>query len=84
MTNADVPSLAVEGIIENPVNPFTGKPIDSDEKSAHKQYIYGGSTKLDKEITIYPQGSWFSVHDDIWNGDNWTVEAEGSYLPDSN
>ena len=39
MTNADVPTLAADGIIENPVNPFTGKPINSDEKTAHDQYI---------------------------------------------
>ena len=27
MTNADVPSIALKGIVENPVNPFTGKEI---------------------------------------------------------
>ena len=27
ITNADVPYIAVNGIIENPVNPFTGNPI---------------------------------------------------------
>ena len=30
MTNADVPYLATNGIIDNPVNPFTGNPITMD------------------------------------------------------
>lgn len=39
MTNADVPVLAMNGLIDNPVNPFTGKVINSDEKTAHKKYL---------------------------------------------
>ncbi len=34
MTNADVPSLALRGIEENPVNPFTGNAISEQEKEA--------------------------------------------------
>ena len=33
MTNADVPTLAMEGLIENPVNPFTHKPVSSAPKN---------------------------------------------------
>ncbi len=32
MTNADTPVLATEGLIQDPVNPFTGKPLTSDAK----------------------------------------------------
>lgn len=32
MTNADVPTLALESIIEHPLNPFTGNAIDSSSK----------------------------------------------------
>lgn len=39
MTHADVPTLATDGAIENPVNPFTGKPINSNEKLAHDQFL---------------------------------------------
>jgi hypothetical protein len=40
MTNADVPTLAVEGLIEEPVNPFTGNAISSDYKTENnKQYV---------------------------------------------
>ena len=34
MTNADVPTIALDGLLENPVNPFTGKAISSEEKES--------------------------------------------------
>ena len=40
MTNADTPSLALSGIIENPINPFTGNPIDSSKKQEGVQKIF--------------------------------------------
>ena len=33
MTNADTPSLAFSGLIDNPVNPFTGNPITDEGKN---------------------------------------------------
>ena len=39
MTQADVPTLALSGLIENPVNPFSGNPIDSTAKSEPVQYL---------------------------------------------
>ncbi len=32
MTNADVPTLALEGLVENPINPFTGEQINNNFK----------------------------------------------------
>ena len=37
MTNADVPTLATQGVIEGATNPFTGVAITMDEKTAHDQ-----------------------------------------------
>lgn len=74
MTNADVPALAVEGVIANPVNPFTGKKISSDEKTAHAQKI---TTSCNWEIddTAYTfdtsDGEWYEVKDNIFEADNW-------------
>ena len=34
MTNADTPILALDGLIDAPVNPFTGKPITNAAKEA--------------------------------------------------
>ena len=72
MTTADVPTLALKDNVNDPVNPFTGKPINSDEKKDGVTLLY--SEMFD--ITInngkkFMPGDWFSVHDDIFNPDNW-------------
>ena len=47
MTNADTPTLATSGIIENATNPYTGKEINSNEKYLHDQVlIFPGSIAL--------------------------------------
>ena len=75
MTNADTPSLAVSGLIKDPVNPYTGVPIDSSEKLAHDQVIiYPGGIQLEEPDSIKYDNEyqhWISVHDDIFNLDNW-------------
>ena len=40
MTNADVPYLTTLGIIDNPVNPFTGNPLTMDGKTDYPMIIY--------------------------------------------
>lgn len=73
MTNADVPVLATTGLIENPVNPFTGKTITSAEKTAHAQYICRSniwSTSKNNGNTFLPS-QWASVRDNLWDLDNW-------------
>ena len=39
MTIADTPSEALRGLIENPVNPFTGHPISEAAKHEEAQYV---------------------------------------------
>ena len=39
MTIADRPSEAMRGLIENPINPFTGNPINEDAKNEEEQYV---------------------------------------------
>ncbi len=73
MTNADVPTLATSGVIENPVNPYTGKPIHSGEKTAHRQYICL-SDQWDININDgnrYIASHWASVEADMWDPDDW-------------
>jgi len=74
MTNADVPSLAFEGIIDDPVNPFTGKAINTDEKTAHDQYVILSNqwgTDYNNGSTFLPS-AWASVSDDLRDPENWT------------
>ena len=73
MTNADTPTLAMQGIISNPVNPFTGNPINSAKKDEPTQtifYCYEWDTAKNNGTTFMP-GHWFTVHDDVFNRDNW-------------
>ena len=73
MTNADVPLMAMNGLIQNPVNPFTGKPMDDSEKHSHDQFVimsYEWSTLYNNGHTFIPD-RWFSVRDDLWNPENW-------------
>lgn len=75
MTNADVPTLAMDGLIENPVNPFTGKSINSNEKTAHDQFIIMSNIYNVAENggnTFVPAG-WISVKDNIWDKNNWNI-----------
>ena len=83
MTNADVPTLACEGVIENPVNPFTGKAINNDEKTAHGQFIvswhWGWEISVNNGNT-YMACPWVEVKDDIWVRDNWHFYDENVIL----
>lgn len=85
MTNADVPTLATDGIIERPVNPFTGKIINADEKTAHPQYIIDSDAwDISKNNgNIFPPARWYSVHDNIWDKSNWKLAAENAALTDN-
>ncbi|MBR5970601.1 MAG: YidC/Oxa1 family membrane protein insertase [Lachnospiraceae bacterium] len=78
MTIADVPVLATEDVIENPVNPYTGKTLSSKEKDAHRQRVhtshrwdpaYHGETVFDLS-----DGVWYSVEGDIRVKENWVRE----------
>ncbi len=82
MTTADVPYLATQGVIDNPTNPFTGKPITTDEKTAHEQLIPLStvfSTDTNNGNTFIP-GKWASVKDNIWDKKNWKFYNEETVL----
>lgn len=82
MTTADVPTLAMQGVIDNPINPFTGKKIDSSDKYAHNQYIID-SAEWDVSTNngnTFIAGDWYTVHDNIWDHANWKLVAENEVL----
>ena len=54
MTNADVPTIAFSGLIENPTNPFTGKAITDTLKTSNEQFPVYMSFKLtDKNLPAF-------------------------------
>ena len=77
MTNADVPTLATENIINNPVNPFTGNPIDSSRKAGEQHILYSGvfNVAVNNGYTFVPD-QWYSVKDNIFDFDNWEYLGE--------
>ena len=73
MTNADVPTIAFDKTVENPVNPFTGKKIDSSYKDNERiELIWSREWHVSKNNgeTFLPD-YWFTVHDNIYKKDNW-------------
>ena len=75
MTNADVPTYAMKGLIDNPVNPFTGNPVNNVEKFSHPQYVLGSPKWVvdgNNGNTFLP-GLWLSVEKDMRYKNNWTV-----------
>lgn len=74
MTNADVPALSMEGIIQNPVNKNTGNPIDYGNKE--KGFVVVSSTLWspdgqNKTTFKLNDNEFFFVKDEITNPDNW-------------
>lgn len=82
MTNADVPALAEKGILTDTANPFTGKEVSDAYKHSgemvltdSKNWNVAGNDGYRFDIK---GGSWWSVHDDIFDMDNWKkLDGEG-------
>ncbi len=82
MTNGDTPTIAMQGLIKDPVNPFTGNPINSDPKYEGPQILTNSHNwkVYENNGTTYntADGNWLSVHDDIFVEDNWAYVAPGT------
>jgi len=73
MTIADVPTLAMENLIENPKNPYTGKAISSAEKTAHEQFVLLTWANGDNSGATFQPGYWASVKDKVLDKNSWTI-----------
>lgn len=86
MTHADVPSLATKDLIENPVNPFTGKPINSDAKNADEHYIIDSTdwnVGINNGNTFMPS-RWVRLRNhNIWDKNNWTLYNDKTVLKEN-
>ena len=85
MTNGDVPTLAFDGLIDEPINPSTGNRITNDEKYEHPQYVWGSTgwdINQNNGNTFKPEGVWLSVHTDMRDMNNWKVLNSNATLPD--
>ena len=74
MTNADTAAFAVQGIIENPVNPFTGNPINMDGKIGGVNVVVGGCIDLTYGNGFEYNGApWYHVKDNMFDPNNWVL-----------
>ena len=74
MTNADVPTIATRDTIDDPVNPFSGKKIDSSYKEKEKLELMGEedwSIETNNGYKFKP-AMYYSVHDNIYENANWS------------
>lgn len=73
MTNADACPIAVNEVIENPVNPFTGNLLDGHEKNDDTVRILT-SGKWDIEENngnVFLPGDWYTVNGTPYDTRNW-------------
>jgi hypothetical protein len=73
MTNADSPLLAIEGLLEDPKNPFTGKALRAEKENGANIFL-GGSSQL-RDYTGYEAldkvSQFYHVSDTIFDEGNW-------------
>lgn len=83
MTNADVPYLSVNGLIENPINPFTGKEISSDAKNGTQYVLYSNESSVTTNNgTQFIAGDWYSVNPgDVLDLKNWKLVSKNAVTP---
>lgn len=84
MTAADVPTIATGGLIENPVNPFTGNPITSAEKTAHPQYILCSHAwnVNNNNGNTFMASTWARVDGSLWDRSKWSYYDKSTVLFD--
>ena len=78
MTNADTPSLAFDGLITEPANPFTGVPVTAAAKEEPEQHVIESDWRI-----VLNNGNTFSDplritlrNRNIFDPENWSFGEE--------
>ena len=72
MTNADVVPFALQGVIQDARNPFTGNVLDGHEKNGNLKFRINPKTDIQPDDNVFYPGDWYSVNGDIYDINNWT------------
>ncbi len=79
MCNADVPEIAVKGVVDDAVNPYTGNPIDSRQKEkgifvteSSNHSISGQTIGANGHAYDISHSRAWRVKNDIYDQNNWT------------
>ena len=79
MTNADTPYLAMNGLIDDPVSPFTSRPLFRPEAKNEPMYVmYTDRWDLNADSgNIFTDTIWYSLNGpDIFDKKNWKQEEK--------
>ena len=80
MTNADTPYMAMNGIFDDPVNPFINRPVfQPDAKYVEKLYVmYTDNWSLDGSTDkVFTDTLWYSnSNQNVFDKNNWNEETE--------
>ena len=77
MTHADVPAIAFEDLITDPVNPWTGSPLHLlTTKEKNELAIVSMSDANGVKANVnngykIKDSDWYMVHDSIFDSSNW-------------
>jgi hypothetical protein len=76
MTNADTPSIVLDGIVDDPVNPFTGNVLNTDQKSEGVHVMYSDAINVLENngyVFEYDESTrWYEFKgQDVFDEDNW-------------
>ena len=76
MTNADAAVIAVSGLVDDPHNPYTGKPLDDSAKYTDELIITAShnweTDKNNGNVFDLSDAAFFKVHDNIFDSSNWS------------
>ena len=78
MTNADVPLLAMEGLVEDPHNPFTGQPMTDEGKHRPAHYVIHseGWGEDASTRTTFPEGYWYRLEgEEVFDRNAWSYDG---------
>ena len=78
MTNADVPYIATYGVIDNPVNPFTGNPITNEGVHDLPLYVLDSNDWLQAGPTAlrFTEDNWFAFNGTtVVDMDSWEYDG---------
>jgi len=79
MTNADTPTLAMTGLLDNPLNPFTKNPIYQPDAKQEKMYIlYTDNWSPESNSgNVFTDAQWYSLTGgNVFDKNNWKKEED--------
>ena len=73
ISNADTPYIAMDNLVNNPQNPYTGNDIETfDEQSTEPELIYTFDYQTDKNNgNVFLPSNWFTLRDNFYAEENW-------------